>query len=225
MVIALGIAYRVIMSVLTKLFTPSGKKFYDLFEQVTFNLERLSVTFEESLGIDDRYKRKSILDKIESLEQKNDDSTHKLFVELGRNYITPFDREDIHFLASSLDDIADYTWGTAKQMYYFDVDNSSGWTLKVAQALRQYIAKLSEAIKGLRNQRDLKAMIDILSDMRATTSSVDTLITDAQFELLKKNENAVEMIKLHDHYDMLQNLNNKCSDVINVLEGMVIKYG
>lgn len=213
------------MSVLSKLFTPSGKKFYDLFEQVTLNLDKMAKVFQECVSIEDRRARKPVLDRVEGFEQRNDDATHRLFVELGRNYITPFDREDIHFMASSLDDIADYMWGTAKQMYYFDVEANSKGTQEVAATLTEYIQKLNEAIKGLRNQRDLKAMINILEQMRKLTSRSDKAIVQAQFDLVEEKTDAVEMIKLHDHYGMLQNLNNKCADVINVLEGMVIKYG
>lgn len=213
------------MSVLSKLFTPSGKKFYDLFEQVTTNLTRLSAVFQESFSIEERVKRKNVLDKIESLEQRNDEATHRLFVELSRNYITPFDREDIHFMASSLDDIADYMWGTAKQMYYFDISPGNETSQRVAETVILYTQKLAEAIKGLRNQRELNAMIAILKEMRTLTSKVDDEINNAQFSLLNTEMDIVEQIKLTDHYAMLQKLNDKCSEVINVLEGIVIKYG
>src|SRR5690606_12523440 len=111
-----------IMSTLTKLFSPGGKKFYDLFEQVADNLDAMASVFAAFIVAKERSERKSLLAQIERLENNNDDATHKLFVELGRNFITPFDREDIHFIATALDDVADNVWATAKQMYYFDID-------------------------------------------------------------------------------------------------------
>lgn len=224
--LALHRAYSYLyMSVLSKLFTPSGKKFYDLFEQVTTNLTKMSTIFRESISIEERVRRKSVLDKIEGLEQRNDEATHRLFVELSRNYITPFDREDIHFIVSSLDDIADYVWGTAKQMYYFDVAANNEASIEVAETLVLYVQRLAEAIKGLRNQRELKAMIAILKDMRELTGKMDNIVNEAQFELLDDRQDVLEMIKMIDHFAMLQKLSDKCGDVINVLEGMVIKYG
>ena len=122
------------MSVMTKLFTPSGKKFFDLFEQVADNLKQMCALFVELVNTADRQERRRLLDKIEWMENKNDDTTHKLFVELGRNFVTPFDREDIHFLSSSLDDIADMMWGASKQLYHYDIDKP-----EVAQeTARQY---------------------------------------------------------------------------------------
>ncbi|TMO89757.1 DUF47 domain-containing protein, partial [Pseudoalteromonas sp. S3260] len=68
-----------------------------------------------------------ILSQIEDLEHKNDDNTHRIFTELGRNFITPFDREDIHYLASSLDDIADYIFASAKKINFYSVNpNDTG---------------------------------------------------------------------------------------------------
>jgi len=212
------------MSALTKIFTPSGKKFYDLFEQVADNLDEMASTFSEFIATKDRNQRKSVLNKIERLENKNDDATHKLFVELGRNFITPFDREDIHFIATSLDDVADNIWATAKQMYYFDIDHANTITGEVAENIVIFVGKLSETVRGLRNRSDLSKLIAITKDMRKVTSKMDDIISTALFDLFEHKGDPIAMIKLTDHFNMLQNMNNKCGEVINVLESMVIKY-
>lgn len=211
------------MKGLTKLFIPSGKKFYDLFEQVADNLKQMSEQFAAYMSLTDRAQRRSILDKIERLENKNDESTHKLFVELGRNFITPFDREDIHYMATSLDDVADMMWAAAKQMHYYDVEREAS-AKALAERLVTYITKLGEAIHGLRNRRDLNALIAILEDMRSMVYATDTEVSATLSALFDDNTPAVEMIKLSDHYNMLLALNNKCGDLINVLESVIIKY-
>ena len=200
------------------------KSFYDLFEQVADNLKLQSEAFVENIGLEQRSARKNSLDKIERLEHKNDEATHKLFVELGRNYITPFDREDIHQMATALDDVADYIWATAKQMYYFDIDVKVSATKEIAECIVSFVNKLSEAMRGLRNRRDLSAMIAILADMRKITSQTDDAINKSRTEVFEENTDPIEVIKLSDHYNMLQNLSNKCGDVTNVLEAMIIKY-
>lgn len=212
------------MSTLTKLFTPGGKKFYDLFEQVADNLDEMASVFVEFISIKDRNQRKTVLNKIEFLENKNDDATHKLFVELGRNFITPFDREDIHFIATALDDVADNIWATAKQMHYFDIDQVDTTTRDVATQLILFIKQLSQTVRGLENRNEITALITIMKGMRKVTSEMDSIISKALFDLFEQKDNPIEMIKLSDHYNMLQNLNNKCGEVINVLESMVIKY-
>lgn len=211
------------MNALTKLFVPSGKKFYDLFELVADNLKQMSEQFAAYVTVTDRVQRRTLLDKIERLENKNDEATHKLFVELGRNFITPFDREDIHYMATTLDDVADTMWAAAKQMYYYDVDRDSS-AKALAERLTVYISKLGEAVRGLRNRKDLNALIAILGDMRNLTYATDAEVSATLSALFDDNTDAVEMIKLSDHYNMLLALNNKCGDLINVLEGVIIKY-
>lgn len=212
------------MTTLTKLFTPGGKKFFDLFEQVADNLDEMSSVFIDFINTKDRKQRKTVLNKIERLENKNDDTTHKLFVELGRNFITPFDREDIHFIATALDDVADNIWATAKQMYYFDIDQVNTSTADVATNLVSFVKQLSQTVRGLENRKDINALITIMKGMRKVTSEMDAIISKALFDMFEQKENPIEMIKLSDHYNMLQNLTNKCGDVTNVLESMVIKY-
>ncbi|HEY9178399.1 MAG TPA: DUF47 family protein [Flavipsychrobacter sp.] len=212
------------MSVISKLFTPAGKRFYELFEQVADNLGEMAGYFQEQLRTEDRKLRKPLLDKIKMMEHKNDEVTHKLFVELGRNFITPFDREDIHFISSSLDDISDYMWGTAKQAYYFDISLSNAVSGEVAGRLVTYIQFLTQIIKGLNDRKGLHAQIAILEQMRDNVNISDSIITKALTGIFDVETNTVDMIKLSDHYNMLLQLNNKCGDVINVLEAMIIKY-
>lgn len=211
------------MNAITKLFVPSGKKFYDLFESVTENLKQMSELFASYMSLTDRAQRRSVLDKIERLENKNDESTHKLFVELGRNFITPFDREDIHYMAISLDDVADIMWACAKQMYSYDIDRED-CAKGLSERLVVFTSKLDSTIHGLRNRKDLNALIGLLEDMRGLTYATDTEVSTTLSALFDDNTPAVEMIKLSDHYNMLLTLNNKCSDLINVLESVIIKY-
>lgn len=86
---------------------PRIKFSYELFEQVAETVEEMGVVLKKLVSEPDINKRLPLAKQIEDLEHRNDDHTHKIFTELGRNFITPFDREDIHYLATSLDDIAD----------------------------------------------------------------------------------------------------------------------
>ncbi len=91
-----------------KFFLPKDRIFYGLFEEVAATLVQMGGVFKTALQEQDLTKRDNILKSLENWEHKNDEITHRIFIELGRNFITPFDREDIHYLATSLDDIADY---------------------------------------------------------------------------------------------------------------------
>ncbi|MBD0375934.1 MAG: DUF47 family protein, partial [Flavisolibacter sp.] len=101
---------------LKKLFSPKDKVFYGLFEEVANNGHIMAQKLAALINEEDFNTRATLIGPIEDLEHANDELTHRIFTELGRNFITPFDREDIHSLASALDDIADYIYGCAKKI-------------------------------------------------------------------------------------------------------------
>src|SRR5215210_5680894 len=104
------------------IFTPKNKLFYDLFEKMVDRVVEMSGQLKAVVAEKDYDKRSQIIIGIENLEHVCDDITHNIFTELGRNFITPFDREDIHTLASSLDDIADYIYSCAKKISFYRVN-------------------------------------------------------------------------------------------------------
>jgi predicted phosphate transport protein (TIGR00153 family) len=102
-------------------FVPKDKKFFPLFEQAGANLIEMAKLLKEMVNSDDPNKRAEITKKIEDLEHVGDDITHQIHLELGKNFITPFDREDIHSLASSLDDVADFIHGASNRIDLYKV--------------------------------------------------------------------------------------------------------
>ena len=89
-----------------------------MFEEVAVTVRSMGAVLKQLVNEPDFDKRAALTSQLEDLEHLNDDHTHKIFTELGRNFITPFDREDIHTLASALDDIADYIYSSAKKIIF-----------------------------------------------------------------------------------------------------------
>src|SRR5438093_4811669 len=87
---------------LLKIFMPKDRIFYSLFEEIAHTVAKMGVTLKKLVFEPDVDKRASLASELETMEHVNDELTHKVFTELGRNFITPFDREDIHYLASAL---------------------------------------------------------------------------------------------------------------------------
>ena len=98
-------------------FMPKDKVFYSLFEEVADSVARMGELLKEVVCEPDFDKRAALISQLETQEHINDEFTHRIFTELGRNFITPFDREDIHYLASALDDICDYIYAAGKKQY------------------------------------------------------------------------------------------------------------
>src|SRR6187455_3556023 len=139
-----------------KLFVPKNKIFYELFEKVAANSALMGNKLRALVSEPDFDKRTAIINQIEDLEHANDELTHTIFTELGKNFITPFDREDIHYLATSLDDIADYIYASAKKINFYRVNpNETGFT-KMADLIALGCVQVDKAVKELRNMKNMR---------------------------------------------------------------------
>ncbi len=131
---------------LIKAFLPKDKVFFSLFEEIGHNLEGMAVDFQAAMEEMDYNKRNAKLAALEDWEHKNDSVTHRVFVELGQNFITPFDREDIHYLATSLDDIADYIYTSAKKIIIYNVAEPDDFMRNLAKVVHESTIVLAKAV-------------------------------------------------------------------------------
>lgn len=207
-----------------KLFMPKDRIFYGLFEEVTASLVNMSDVFKKAVAEDDYGRRDNLLKSLEEIEHKNDEITHRIFIELGRNFITPFDREDIHFLATSLDDVADYIWGSAKRMVNYNIADKDAITTGFADIIMRSVNELNRAVHELRNMRDLRSITEACVKINSLENEGDDLLDKAMAGLFSSNINPIELIKKKDLYQMLEIVTDKCEDAANVIESIIIKY-
>lgn len=212
------------LSSFIKLFMPKDKVFYGLFERVTSVLIEMAETFSVAVKEQNLSKKQSLLQKLEELEHQNDEITHNIFIELGRNFITPFDREDIHSLATSLDDIADFLWGSAKRISNYSIYDNDQITLEFADVITRCIQALNKAVKELRDMKDLRAITQACVLINSLENESDELLDKAMSQLFSSSIEPVELIKKKDLYEMLELVTDKCEDAANVIETIIIKY-
>src|ERR1051326_372711 len=120
------------MNIFARFLAPKNKVFYDLFEKSADNVRQMGALLFQVVQQPDFDSRQKLISQMEDVEHANDELTHTLFTELGRNFITPFDREDIHYLASALDDIADLIYACAKKINLYHVDPTEMGIQKLA---------------------------------------------------------------------------------------------
>jgi uncharacterized protein len=207
-----------------KIFTPKDRVFYSLFEQVSTNLTEMASIFHNAVSVDDFERREQMLKTLEEWEHKNDDVTHKIFIELGSNFITPFDREDIHYLATSLDDIADYIWGAAKRMLNYNITDVDDSTKSFAEIIKKSVTALNKGVYQLRDMKDLRAITEACVVINSLENEADDLLDRSMAHLFSSNMNPVEIIKKKDLFQMLEVVTDKCEDAANVIESIIIKY-
>lgn len=207
-----------------KIFMPKDRVFYALFEQVANNLKDMSDLFSKALSEKDMTKRMELLKGLEEWEHKNDEVTHKIFIELGRNFITPFDREDIHYLTTALDDIADYMWGSAKRMMNYNIDEVDEITSDFGKIIHKAVSSLYTGVYELRNMRDLRVVTEVCVHINSLENEGDDLLDKGMMQLFTSNIETIEVIKKKDLYQMLELVTDKCEDAANVIESIIIKY-
>lgn len=209
---------------IVKLFMPKDRVFYSLFEDVAANLVEMGKVLVELTETKDLSVRKDKVHLIERLEHKNDDYTHRIFVELGQNFITPFDREDIHYLASTLDDVADYIHGSAKRIDMYKVYDINESVRKLADLINQGVLELARAIPELRNMSNMRVITDACVKINSLENHADDIYDRAIADLFDQESNAVELIKMREIYQALEIATDKCEDSANVIETIIIKY-
>src|SRR5579859_7962507 len=143
-------------------FIPKDKVFYSLFEEVADSVARMGELLKELVSEPDFDKRAAIISQLETQEHVNDEFTHRIFTELGRNFITPFDREDIHYLASALDDICDFIYAAGKKINFYKVDPKDEGIQTMADLIEQGTVQIRGAVHELRNMRDMRSITDAL---------------------------------------------------------------
>lgn len=207
-----------------KFFTPKDRIFYSLFEEVADNLYDMSKVFRDAMYENDDQKREQMLSTLEAYEHKNDEATHRLFIELGQNFITPFDREDIHYLATSLDDVADYIWASAKSIVNYDINEVNDTMRAFSDVILSSTGSLRVALKGLRNMKDLKSITDACVKVNSFENEADVILDKALQYLFLNETNAIELIKRKQLYQDLEIVTDKCEDSANVIESIIVKY-
>lgn len=207
-----------------KIFVPKNKIFYDLFEKVSGNAAIMGNKLRELVAEPDFDKRTAIINQIEDLEHANDELTHSIFTELGRNFITPFDREDIHYLATALDDIADTIYASAKKINFYRVNPNDSGIQKLAEIIEQSAGHVRNAVKELRNMKNIRQVTESLVKINSMENQADDIFDMSIERLFETEPDAKEVIKKREIYTVMEIATDKCEDAANVIESIIIKY-
>ncbi|MFD2598366.1 DUF47 domain-containing protein [Sphingobacterium corticis] len=204
-------------------FVPKDKKFFPLFEQAGSNLIEMAKVLNEAVNTTDEVKRKELTKRIEDLEHRGDDITHQIHLELGKNFITPFDREDIHSLASSLDDVADYIHGASNRMDMYKVTQPTQAMKELAELLVEATEHVAKAVYELKDIKNIRNITDSCVRINSVENKADYIFEKAVAELFEFEKDAIILIKHKEVLSSMETATDKCEDVSNVLESILVK--
>ena len=195
-----------------------------MFENVAETLVKMSSRLKDIVQEPDFETRSKYIKDIEDMEHANDDFTHKIFTELGRNFITPFDREDIHSLASALDDVSDYIYASAKKINFYKVDPRDIGFQRMSELIANGCIEVQKAVSELRDMKNLRKMTDSMVTINSIENQADDIFDMSIERLFETEPDAKEVIKKREIYQVMEIVTDKCEDAANVIESIIIKY-
>ncbi len=204
-------------------FVPKDRKFYPLFEQASANLLAISNVLVDLMVAPTPEKRMPLVRQIEKLEHVGDEITHQIFQEISITFITPFDREDIQRLASVLDDVIDYIHGSAKRIELYKLDPIHPSMIKLSELIQQCAIELHSAISSLRGMKNMNKLRESLVKVNSIENHADDIFDNAVARLFEEEKDAIQIIKVKEILSALETATDKCEDVANVLESVIIK--
>ena len=197
---------------------PRDEKFYELFtelaQRLTGSAKLLCELFSNPNELDIK------VGKIKELEHQADNLTHDIIDRIDRTFVTPFDREDIHQLASELDDVIDLIDGTARRATIFRIQK----TRPAAGVLADVLARAATCVEeGVRDMKNAKHVYSISEKLKVLEEEGDAIYHEAMGALFAEGGDALEVVKWKDLYDKIEDALDQCEDVGNVLQSIALK--
>ena len=161
--------------------------------------------------------------EIHTLETQADSLVREIFSELNSTFITPLDREDMQRVASKIDDTIDHMDGIASRLHSYKITTTPPYALNIANELVKATKEVELMTSKLQNIKNPSTMIEHCRKTSAIEHKVDDLYKDAMSELFESND-AIQIIKLKDIYESMETASDRCVDVADVVEDIVLKY-
>ncbi|HEX9444209.1 MAG TPA: DUF47 domain-containing protein [Candidatus Binatia bacterium] len=202
-------------------FLPNDERFYDFFEASAKKVVEGAVGLE---GLIKDFREVAVRAKeIKDTEHEGDVITHETIEMLNRTFVTPLDREDIHDLITSLDDVLDYIEACAERLYLFKIGKTTDEARLLAGILVKASREVEQAVSKLRNLKDGDSIMKHCIEINRMENEGDFVGRTAVAKLFEGDPNPLDVIKWNGIYDTLENAIDRCEDVANVLEAIVLK--
>ncbi len=197
---------------------PRETKFFDMFAEMSANLQEGARVLAEVLRTGEAVAVK--VQRIKELEHRGDDMTHAVITKLNQTFITPFDREDIHKLASSLDDVLDYINAAGDRLILYEITRIPPAAAELADIIVHQCQQLTDAVKKLEKHDNV---LDYCVEINRLENEADHVVRTAIAKLFKEEKDPIALIKIKELYEVLEMATDKAEDAANVLESVVVK--
>ena len=200
---------------------PKEEKFFELFENAAKNVEKGVLSLKmlvTDYGQHARYSR-----DVKEAEHDGDTITHDIIMKLNKTFVTPLDRDDIHELACTLDDIIDMAWGVADRFVLYQIEQPTVQMIEIIDLLLRAVEEIRKAVSKMKHLR-LEHILEHCVAVDGLENQVDQIVRHAVANLMNQpGSDPLRVMKLKEIYDHLERAADKCADVANVLESVTLK--
>lgn len=204
---------------------PKDHKFFPLFTEATANMVLASGFLVKLVSETEADKRNEYIASIKNAEQKSDELMRRMSRELNSTFITPFDREDVHELIVSLDNVVNHINSASKKINYYRQQNLPSEFVIISELIHQAVKEIDMVISNVHTVHDFKKYIDSAKKISEMESKVDDMYQAFLSNLFEKEINAIEVIRQRDILTSLEKAIDKCEDVANVFSTLTVKMG
>jgi len=163
--------------------------------------------------------------RIHEIEHEGDDLVHQFMAKLNKSFVTPLDREDLYALCGRLDDVLDLIDAVAKRMVTFRIDRPTTYAVALARIVDQGTTEVLDAVRLLRDLRRHEDIIRQCARINQLENDADQVLRDALNHLFNSERiDPIDVIKWKDLYEHLELATDKCEDVANIVESVLVKY-
>jgi len=203
-------------------FLPRETSFFDFFEQhATLSVEGCKEFLSlASTGANVAAKAK----RIKEIEHETDVITHRCVEALHKTFITPIERDDIYRLITRMDDIMDFVEAASEHLALYELHAMTPEIKDLADILVRAVEQIVVAVRGLRDMRDAKPILAACVDINRLENEGDTILRNALARLFREEKDPITIIKWKEIYEDLETATDRCEDVANIIEGVVLEH-
>jgi len=161
--------------------------------------------------------------RIAHIEEECDEITHQVIAQLHKTFITPLDRNDIYRLTTKMDDIMDYVDAVADRLSLYEFSTSSKDLTEMGRCLVESAEHVLKALKGLRNLKDPQGILNHCIEINRQENVADKILRASLARLFKEEKDAIQVLKWKEIFETMEATTDRCEDVANVIEGVVLE--
>lgn len=199
---------------------PKEESFFDLFEKASDNLLEAARLLAQTLECFEQVAENAR--RMERLEHDGDQIIHDIMARLNRTFITPLDREDIHRLASAIDDVLDFIEATTERFMLYKIKTVTPFAKELAKVIAQQVEEISRVMPRLRRMRH-QDIIQHCIEINRLENAGDRVLRDAVSALFESQADPLDVMKWRELYELMEAATDKNEDVAVVIEGIVLK--